>query len=61
MSPMLIQCTCGQRVEGEDEQAALAAAHGTSPRGTRISSAASLTRICAGWPGGSRVAGEVDR
>ena len=27
MSAMLIQCECGQRVEGEDETAALAAAH----------------------------------
>jgi hypothetical protein len=27
MSPMLIQCECGQRVEGEDEPAVLAAAH----------------------------------
>ena len=26
MSPMLIQCECGQRVEGQDEPAVLAAA-----------------------------------
>ena len=27
MCPMLIQCECGQCVEGEDEPAVLAAAH----------------------------------
>ena len=27
MSPMLIDCECGRRLEGEDEPALLAAAH----------------------------------